>query len=82
MLRRLTFATRASRKMAQPLGSGMGSTIYDGLTMPEGCYLLPAIEHLGESNFASDTSATTTGLQAVIKSLQSQGCPAFPKDQD
>jgi hypothetical protein len=81
MLRRLTFAVRGSRKECRPMGRTLGYTIYDGLTVPDGCYLLPAIQQLGEENFETEQAAMSKGLPAVISALQKQGCPAFPADE-
>lgn len=81
MLRRLTFAIRSSRREAKPLGAGMGSTIYDGLKLPPGCYMLPAIQYLGAGKFRSDELTVKDGLPAMIAALRAQDCPAFPKDE-
>lgn len=80
MFRRLVFAVRASRPEFK--GGGIGSTVYDGYTMTApNAYLLPAIQAMGESKFASDNAAIAHGLPAMIAALRAQGCPAFPQPE-
>ncbi len=81
MLRRLTFAWRCSTAMLKPMGSSLGRTKYDGLSVTEpGSYLIPAIAKLGESHFATDAIAADAGLRAIIGDLKRQGCPAFTEE--
>lgn len=81
MFRRLSWAAFTEHEFTAPLGSGLGHvTALDMATANErGVYMLRTAGQ-NESAFRDENAAATQGLDWLVASLRSQGCPAFPAD--
>lgn len=83
MFRRLMFCDRGGHKECRDIGSGLGSSYnkFPDNGYEKDIYYLPSVAD-AEHAFETEELSSTKGLDFLIKSLQDQKCPAFPRTRD